>query len=146
MKRLRWALIAALLCLLVAGAFDVPVSVAAPQKASDGTGTGGASGSAAPAPRAVLDQYCIACHNKGVNTAGLALDTLDLAKVGDRAEVWEKVVRKIRTGAMPPSGMHVPPAASGVPWPEAMGAAKSVNSSTNAAARNRVRTVIVDPP
>ena len=48
MRRLRWALIAALLCLLVAGAFDVPVSVAAPQNASDGAGTGGASARVLP--------------------------------------------------------------------------------------------------
>src|SRR5262245_41347161 len=59
-------------------------------------------------PRAVLDQYCSACHNRRAKTAGLALDTLDLANVGEHSEVWEKVVRKVRTGAMPPAGRPRP--------------------------------------
>jgi len=63
---------------------------------------------ATPAPRTVLDRYCVTCHNQRAKTAGLALDALDLARVIDRAEVWEKVVRKIRTGAMPPAGLPRP--------------------------------------
>ena len=59
-------------------------------------------------PRAVLDKYCVVCHNQRAKTAGLMLDTLDLVHVGDRAEIWEKVVRKLRTGAMPPVGMPRP--------------------------------------
>jgi mono/diheme cytochrome c family protein len=77
--------------------------------------------SAAAAPRAVLDQYCVACHNQNVKTAGLALDTLDLARAGGNAATWETVVRKIRTGAMPPAGMPRPEkaaAASLVSWVE----------------------------
>jgi Protein of unknown function (DUF1592)/Protein of unknown function (DUF1588)/Protein of unknown function (DUF1585)/Protein of unknown function (DUF1587)/Protein of unknown function (DUF1595)/Planctomycete cytochrome C len=58
--------------------------------------------------RAVLDKYCVVCHNQRAKTAGLMLDTLDLAHVSDRAEIWEKVVRKLRTGAMPPVGMPRP--------------------------------------
>jgi mono/diheme cytochrome c family protein len=60
------------------------------------------------APRAVLDKYCVTCHNQRMKTAGLALDALDLAQLGDHAEVWEKVVRRIRTGAMPPVGRPRP--------------------------------------
>ena len=76
---------------------------------------------ASPASRAVLDQYCVVCHNQTTKTAELALDALDLAHVADNAEVWEKVVRKIRTGAMPPAGMprpEQPLAASVVRWLE----------------------------
>ncbi|HVH56230.1 MAG TPA: DUF1592 domain-containing protein [Vicinamibacterales bacterium] len=58
--------------------------------------------------RAVLDTYCTTCHNQRTKTAGLALDTLDVAKVRDNSEVWEKVVRKVRTGAMPPAGRPRP--------------------------------------
>ena len=54
-------------------------------------------------PRAVLEQYCFACHNDRARTGGLALDVLDLTQVSDDAHVWEEVVRKLRTGAMPPS-------------------------------------------
>lgn len=63
---------------------------------------------ASEAPRAVLDQYCVICHNERAKTAGLELDTLDLAHVGERPDVWEKVARKIRTGAMPPPAMPQP--------------------------------------
>jgi cytochrome c551/c552 len=61
--------------------------------------------------RAMLDQYCVTCHNERLKTGGLSLDTLDLARVATDAEVWEKVVRKIRTGMMPPSGASRPPRA-----------------------------------
>ena len=53
--------------------------------------------------RALLDQYCISCHNERLRTGDLVLDTIDLAHIGDTAEIWEKVVRKLRSGLMPPS-------------------------------------------
>jgi mono/diheme cytochrome c family protein len=56
----------------------------------------------------VFDKYCVGCHNQRVKTAGLALDALDPAQVGEHAEAWEKVVRKLRTGAMPPPGRPRP--------------------------------------
>jgi hypothetical protein len=49
--------------------------------------------------RAVLDQYCATCHYQQLKTAGLMLDKLDLAQIGDHAEEWEKVMRKLRAGA-----------------------------------------------
>jgi cytochrome c551/c552 len=58
----------------------------------------------AAAPRAVIDKYCVTCHNSKLKTAGLQLDTLDVERAGDHAEVWEKVARKLRTGEMPPPG------------------------------------------
>ena len=73
-------------------------------------------------PRAVLDQYCVTCHNQTAKTAGLELDALSLAHVGDSAAAWESVARKIRTGAMPPAGMPRPDkelSASVVSWIEA---------------------------
>ena len=57
---------------------------------------------------ALLDRYCVTCHNDALRTAGLALDTLDLAQVGDHADVWEKVVGKLRAGMMPPAGRPRP--------------------------------------
>src|SRR6266850_848495 len=67
----------------------------------------------APAPdvaaqRALVDQYCVGCHNAKLKTANLLLDQLDLARLGDHAEVAEKVVRKLRAGMMPPTGMRRP--------------------------------------
>ena len=58
--------------------------------------------------RAVLDRYCVTCHNGRLRTAGLALDAMDAWRVGGRAEAWEKVVRKLRARAMPPPGRPRP--------------------------------------
>ena len=60
---------------------------------------------------AVLDRYCVTCHNGRLRTAGLALDALDtlgVEQVGEHAEAWEKVVRKLRARAMPPAGRPRP--------------------------------------
>ena len=61
-----------------------------------------------PQKPALLNQYCITCHNQRLKTAGLLLDTMDIEHVGTDAAAWEKVVRKIRTGMMPPSGARRP--------------------------------------
>ena len=58
--------------------------------------------------RALIDQYCITCHNQRLKTGGLSLDQLDLAEVSRNGEVWERVVRKVRAGVMPPSGAPRP--------------------------------------
>ena len=62
----------------------------------------------AEASRTVIRRYCVACHNGRLLTAGLALDTVDLTRVGDHAELWERVVRKLRAGLMPPAGRPRP--------------------------------------
>jgi mono/diheme cytochrome c family protein len=65
-----------------------------------------------PAPvsqyRALLSQYCVTCHNERLHTAELLLDKMDVEKVGEGAPVWEKVIRKLRNGVMPPAGMPRP--------------------------------------
>ncbi|HLW51525.1 MAG TPA: c-type cytochrome domain-containing protein, partial [Candidatus Angelobacter sp.] len=61
-----------------------------------------------PSQRAVLDHYCVTCHNQKLKTGGLMLDRLDLARIADSAETWEKVVRKLRAGMMPPLGLPRP--------------------------------------
>jgi mono/diheme cytochrome c family protein len=66
-----------------------------------------AAGPATPASshRAVLDRYCVTCHNERVKTADLMLDRADVTTPGANAEVWEKVMRKVRIGTMPPPNM-----------------------------------------
>ena len=68
------------------------------------------SSSSAPVSqyRAVLDTYCVTCHNDKVRTGGLALDTLDVSDVSRGGDVWEKVARKLRGGEMPPAGRPRP--------------------------------------
>src|SRR5262249_31757015 len=61
--------------------------------------------------RALLDKYCVTCHNDKAKRANLSLEKLDLTTAGDHAELWEKVVRKLRAGVMPPPGVRRPPLA-----------------------------------
>ena len=63
-------------------------------------------------PRAMLDVYCVACHNDRLRTAGLALDRLDVTNPAADAEVLERVVVKLRAGMMPPPGWPRPDAAA----------------------------------
>ena len=64
--------------------------------------------SPASSHRGTLDRYCVTCHNQRLVTAGLKLDEADVANPGEGAEIWEKVVRKLRTGMMPPPNMPQP--------------------------------------
>ena len=58
--------------------------------------------------RAILDQYCVTCHSDRLETGGLTLETVDLTDARASAERLEKVIRKLRLGAMPPLGMPRP--------------------------------------
>ena len=70
-----------------------------------------ASGRVSPAvDRALLDRYCVTCHNARLKTGGLALDAVDMADIPAGAEIWEKVVRKLRSHMMPPAGAAQPDA------------------------------------
>jgi hypothetical protein len=63
------------------------------------------------ANRALFERYCLTCHTtrqKERRTVPVALDTLDLSRVGSDAAVWEKVVLKLRAGVMPPAGSPRP--------------------------------------
>jgi len=58
--------------------------------------------------RALLDTYCIGCHNERIQSGKLRLDNADLATVDEHGELWEKVIAKLRGGLMPPQGMPRP--------------------------------------
>ena len=60
------------------------------------------AGAAPAGHRQLLDRYCVACHDDRLRTGGLSLEGIDLADVAAEAAVWEKVVAKLRAGAMPP--------------------------------------------
>ena len=62
--------------------------------------------------RSLLDKYCVGCHNTRQQTAGLAFDTKDVARVGTEPHVWERVARQLRSGLMPPPGSPRPDPAS----------------------------------
>src|SRR5262249_14300718 len=58
--------------------------------------------------RQFLDRYCATCHNDRLKTGGLSLERVDVSKLDAKPELWEKVVRKLRTGVMPPPNMLQP--------------------------------------
>jgi hypothetical protein len=68
---------------------------------------------ASPATEAakVVSTYCVTCHNDKLKTGGLALDRQELLDIAAHPDVWEKVIRKVRTGMMPPAGVPRPNAA-----------------------------------
>lgn len=66
----------------------------------------------APPTRAVLNKYCVTCHSERLKTGGLTLQNVNTDDVPAGAELWEKVVRKLRTGSMPPAGAPRPDAAT----------------------------------
>jgi mono/diheme cytochrome c family protein len=106
---------AAMLCTLVLCAQGSPAAqpqsptatprAGAPQRANP---AGPPPATAIAAQSAIVNRYCVTCHNDRAKTANLTLEKLDLSAVGDHAEVWEKVVRKMRAGVMPPPGVRRP--------------------------------------
>jgi hypothetical protein len=70
------------------------------------------SQSAAKTEWAMVETYCLDCHDNQSKTAGVTLQGLDPAKVGDSAEILERVLRKVSTGQMPPAGNPRPDAAT----------------------------------
>src|SRR5688572_11669098 len=92
---------------------------------SGGAAAGPQSSAAAPAPagqsaeKALVNRYCVTCHNERRQVpagAPLLLDKLNIDQVSEHPEVWEKVVRKVRSGAMPPVSMPRPEAAAFRQW------------------------------
>jgi hypothetical protein len=61
---------------------------------------------------ALINKYCVSCHNDRLRTGGLALDKFAVDDVGRNADIWEKVAHKVRTAEMPPPGVPRPDSAS----------------------------------
>jgi cytochrome c5 len=92
------------LCVRAGASAELP---AAPAGVTQSSPSASAIPPASP-HRRTLDRYCVTCHNEKLKTAGLMLDVADVANPGASAEVWEKVVRKLRTSTMPPPTMPQP--------------------------------------
>src|SRR5262245_47863124 len=100
MRTKPWIAAAAALALLVAASAGVETQgqnrpVAAAQVSASGA-------------QPLLDRYCATCHNDRVKAGGMVLASFDTERVVRDAQTWEKVVRKLRTGMMPPSGAPRP--------------------------------------
>jgi uncharacterized protein DUF1592/uncharacterized protein DUF1588/uncharacterized protein DUF1585/uncharacterized protein DUF1587/uncharacterized protein DUF1595/cytochrome c len=64
----------------------------------------------APPDRAIVDRYCLTCHSVRAKSGNFVLEGLDPTRAGDNVEAWERVVRKLRGGLMPPPGRPRPDA------------------------------------
>jgi cytochrome c5 len=108
MKQIVAIFAAVWVCVLAAAVRGAGPQVSQPAAA----GPAGQSPAVAPAQkspeRALLDRYCVGCHNQRTKTANLTLDMMNPAGVAEHAEAWEKVVRKLRGGLMPPTGLPRP--------------------------------------
>ena len=71
-------------------------------------GAGQAAPPAPPTGRAFVDRYCVSCHSTRLHTGDMVLEGLDPSHASESAAIWEKVLRKVRVGAMPPSGARQP--------------------------------------
>jgi mono/diheme cytochrome c family protein len=100
------------LFLLLTGGWILAVSGSA-RAVSPPPQTPAAQLSSSPTTRqAVLQRYCIGCHNERQKTGGLALDALDVEHPSANPDVWERVITKLRAGSMPPTGRPRPDAAT----------------------------------
>jgi len=88
------------------------LSVALPRAETPQSAAPRPASSAETLDRSVIDKYCVTCHNQRLKTGGLTLDTPDLANVAAHPDVWEKVIRKVEAGMMPPAGVPRPDAAT----------------------------------
>ncbi len=97
-RKQRWLLVG----VLVLGTWCALVSGARAQAPSPASGP--------DLLQATVSRYCVTCHNERLRTADLVLDGLDLSQVGTHADIWERVVGKLRTRTMPPAGRPRPAA------------------------------------
>ena len=87
--------------------------------------------------RALIDQYCVLCHDEVVQSGGLTLTQLDLARIDQNAAEWEKVVRQLRAGMMPPAGMPRPDAAETHVFVSALGNGSRRSGGCQSKSRNK---------
>jgi len=62
----------------------------------------------APGAQGTIDRYCVTCHNPRMKAGGLVLDGRPVSSAAGEPQTWEKVIRKVRTGMMPPAGAPRP--------------------------------------
>ena len=114
----RGMLFLAAICFVLAVALNIqsgaPAFAQTPPASAQASQTApaGQAGDPVAANKATVQKYCVSCHNDKVKSGGLTLSTLDLSRAAENAEVWEHVIRKVRTGAMPPVGRPRPDTAT----------------------------------
>jgi hypothetical protein len=100
---------------------------------------GTVASAAAASGRQLIDTYCVTCHNERLKTGNLVLEHVDLDRTGANAETLEKIVRKLRTGQMPPPGAPRPDTGSIAAFAQSLEAALD---SAAAASPNPGRPIV----
>ena len=95
---------------LLRTATAIAVLIAGIQTAQAGQASGDPPHPTAAHYRGMLDRYCVSCHNRVLKTAGMVLETANVADVGEAPEIWERVVTKLSLSAMPPVCVQHPDA------------------------------------
>ena len=108
----RSVMLRALFVTCLAGVIAAASSSRQPLQAQQARAPVQSSDQMAPPSRALLDRYCVSCHNERLKTAGVTLDTADISRADLHRELFEKVARKIRSGQMPPQGRPRPEASA----------------------------------
>jgi mono/diheme cytochrome c family protein len=67
-----------------------------------------------PRARIFTEMYCTGCHGTWAKKGNLVLSGLSPNDIPAHGQQWEKVLRKLRSGEMPPSTVHGRPAAAAV--------------------------------
>jgi mono/diheme cytochrome c family protein len=98
-----WLLSGALLAAAVGNSTDTRLIAQQPEASGPD-----AAVAALSSPHPLFASYCLSCHNSRLRTAGLAFDVPGIADIGTHAETWERVLEKLRMGAMPPPGLPRP--------------------------------------
>jgi uncharacterized protein DUF1592/uncharacterized protein DUF1588/uncharacterized protein DUF1585/uncharacterized protein DUF1587/uncharacterized protein DUF1595 len=93
---------------VVAVAATVSLNVALGAAAQGSAASASPSQVLASDDQALIRRYCLGCHNDRLKTGNLTLESISVAPIGSAPAVWEKVVRKVKSGAMPPAGMPRP--------------------------------------
>jgi mono/diheme cytochrome c family protein len=112
------------LAMLISAVWVAPPAAGPAQRPADSSGS---------AHAAVINKYCVTCHSDARRTGGLSLEHASLTDVPEGAETWEKVIRKVRVGMMPPPGMPRPERA------QLDGLASYLETSLDRAAADRPR-------
>ena len=99
------------LLLSAALAFVLAVVLVGPPGSAQGTAASSNAATSSP-DTALVKTYCATCHNDRTRSGEMSLEHADLTNIPQHPELWEKVIRKVRAGMMPPAGMPRPDAAT----------------------------------
>ncbi len=92
------------------------------------------------AQRALVEKYCLDCHNFEKTSGGVEFETFDPANAADEARTAERMIRKLGAGMMPPAGKPRPD------FVELQAMARTLEETVDLTAAHKVGTAAPAPP